>query len=82
MARISPAVAYHRAKIAALTRAIRAGERPDDGELEQHRTALRDAKDAERIAARVDALVEDWPAIPEDQIERIATLFRSGGAAP
>lgn len=75
---ISSAAAHHRARIAGLKRAIRAGERPaDDPELEQAQRDLRDVL----LAERVEAVVRDWPKLSEKQQSRIADLLLTAGGA-
>jgi hypothetical protein len=74
---ISPAAAHFRAKIASLTRAIRAGERPiDDPELEQAKRDLHDVL----LAERVEKIVADFPKLSEHQQVRVAALFQAGVA--
>lgn len=33
------------------------------------------------VDARVEELVEDWPALSDEQLDRIAGMLRSGGAS-
>jgi hypothetical protein len=74
---ISSAAAHHRAKIASLTRAIRAGERPtDDPELEQAKRDLHDVL----LAERVEKIVADFPKLSEPLKVRVAALFQAGVA--
>lgn len=77
---ISAAQAKPRAKIAALTRAVRNGERPADcPELKQARRDLAYASildDAEKLAARATQLVKDWPELSEEQLGRIANVIK------
>ncbi len=73
---ISHEAAQHRGRIAALTRAIRAGERPaDDPALPQARRDLHD----QLLAERVEKIIADWPELPEDQQQRIAALLSTAG---
>ena len=78
MAAISAAVAHHRARTAALTRAIRNGERPpDDADLidaRQNLTALRLEEHVRRVLATA-------PRPSDEQLQHIATILLSGGAA-
>jgi hypothetical protein len=76
MAALSPAKAHHRAKIAALTRAVRAGERqPGDNELIEARRSLA----FERLREQAEQIVADWPALTEQQIENVVAILRAGG---
>lgn len=36
---------------------------------------------ADELAEHAERLVEDWPALTEAQIERIAAILRTGGAS-
>lgn len=66
-----------RAKVAALTRAVRAGERPaDDPALIEARRNLR----ALRLADHVADVVAGWPPLSDDQKSHIASLLRDGAA--
>lgn len=66
-----------RAKVASLTRSRTA----DDPELVAARRNLR----ASRLEDYVQRVVEEWPPLTEDQLERVAFLLRpanpDGGAA-
>lgn len=62
-----------RARVAALTRGVRAGERTQ-AELDEARRAFR----AARVEEYVDRIVEDWPTLSDEQLERIAALLRAG----
>lgn len=67
-----------RARIAAISRDIRAGIRPaDDPALTEAYRNLR----AERLAQHVTKIVTDWPPLSDEQLDRIAGLLRTGGAA-
>lgn len=78
MAALSPAKAHHRAKIAALTRAIRAGERqPDDVELLEARRSLA----FERLREQAEQIVTDWPPLTEQQIDNVVAILRAGQGA-
>lgn len=69
---------HERARIASLTRAIRAGERPaDDPELEDARRNLR----AERLAEHVKKVVDGWPKLTDAQLNDVAALLRIGGGS-
>jgi hypothetical protein len=64
-----------RARIAALKRGIRAGERPaDDPALTEAYRNLR----ALRLEEHVAKVVADWPPLTDTQLGRIAALLRSG----
>lgn len=69
-----------RARIAALTRAIRAGERlPDDPDLADAQRNLRYKRTAEYIVK----VVGQAPPLSDDQLSRLAELLRparAGGA--
>ena len=72
---ISPEKAHLRAKISALTRAVRAGERPaNDPVLEETRRNLAHVRTAEYAAQ----LVANWPALTEQQIDHVAGILRAG----
>lgn len=67
-----------RARIAALKRGIRAGERPaDDPALTEAYRNLR----ALRLEEHVAKVIADWPPLTAAQLDRIAALLRAGGAA-
>jgi hypothetical protein len=67
-----------RARIAAITRGIRAGERkPDDPELVEARRNLA----ALRLAEHVAKVVAAAPPLSQEQRERIVALLRAGGVA-
>lgn len=75
MAALSPARAHYRAKNAALTRAIRAGERPaDDPELVEARQGLA----FERLREQAEQIVAEFPRLTDQQIENIVALLRAG----
>lgn len=77
MARISPAAAHHRAKIASLSRCVKSGERSaDDAELTDARRSLA----VEKLAQHAKKVVGGWPTPTPEQLEPIAALLRSGGA--
>jgi hypothetical protein len=79
MARISPAVASKRARIAGLTVGVKTGKRqPNDPELEAAYGDLAYAMLAEH-AARV---VSSWPAPTEAQLAHVAAILRSGSTPP
>jgi hypothetical protein len=68
---LSPEVTHLRATIAALSRS----RTPDDPDLVGARRDLATL----RVARKIDALVADWPALTDAQLDRIAALLRSGG---
>lgn len=77
MAAISQAVAHRRARVGALTRAVRAGERPP--------TDLDDAKQDlayVRLAEHAARVVSTWPAPTDDQLQRVAAILRAGASPP
>lgn len=82
---ISAAQSKPRAKIAALTRAVRNGERPADcPELKQARRDLAYASvldDAEKLAAKAAQLVADWPDLTREQLDRIAGVLKGARQA-
>jgi hypothetical protein len=64
-----------RARVAALERGIRAGERPaDDPALIEARRNLR----ALRLEAHVTKIVDGWPPLSQEQIESVVALLRAG----
>jgi uncharacterized protein (DUF433 family) len=75
MAAISPAVAHHRARVAALARAVRAGERPA-ADLDDARRNLA----ALRLEEYVQKIITDWPPLSPEQLERITGLLTAGGS--
>jgi hypothetical protein len=71
---ISSAAAHHRAKIASITRAIRAGEPPtDDPELEQAKRDLHDVL----LAERVEKILVDFPKLSEHLQARVVAIFQA-----
>lgn len=77
MARISPAVASKRARVAGLTVGVKTGKRqPDDPELQAAQSELA----VEQLAEHVKRVVERLPPPTEEQLARIAALLRTGGA--
>jgi hypothetical protein len=70
----SPAVAHHRARIGALRRGIRAGERrPDDPALTDAYQNMR----AELLVEHVAKVLADWPPLSPEQLDRVAALLRT-----
>jgi hypothetical protein len=66
-----------RGRVAALTRAVRNGERPpDDPALIEARRSMR----ANLLAEHVEKVVAGWPPLTDAQLDRIAGLLRAGGA--
>jgi hypothetical protein len=75
MVAANPAKTHLRARVAALTRAVRNGERPaGDPTLEECRRELA----ALRLAEYVEDTVRNWPRLTDDQIDSVAGLLRSG----
>jgi hypothetical protein len=78
---ISADKARPRAKIAALSRAVRNGERPAD--CPELRTAYRElavatvVDDAAKLAAKAAKLVADWPDLTPDQLGRVASVINA-----
>jgi hypothetical protein len=67
-----------RARIAALKRGIRAGERPaDDPALTEAYRNLR----AGRLEEHVAKVIADWPPLTEQQIEKVVAMLRTGASA-
>ena len=74
---ISPAVARKRGAVAGLKRAVKTGERrPDDPVIP---AAERDLA-VELLAERAQKLVATWPDLTDEQVDRIASILRGGGA--
>ena len=73
MPTLSPAVAHHRAKIAALSR----DRLPDDPEL----VAARQNLAALRLEEHVCKVLAAAPRPTDEQLQRIAALLRAGGGA-
>lgn len=68
---------HERAKIAALSRCVAAGERKaDDPELAAARRNLR----ALRLEDHVTRVLAEAPPLTQEQLERIAALLRVGAA--
>jgi hypothetical protein len=66
-----------RARVAALERSVRAGERPaDDPALEEARRNLR----ALRLEDHVAKVIAGWPPLTDAQVNRIVALLTAGGA--
>lgn len=62
-----------RARVAALTRGVRAGERTQ-AELDE---AIRAFK-ASRVEEYVTKIVADWPTLSDEQMDRVCALLRTG----
>ena len=80
---LSAQAAHHRARVAALTRAVRAGERTQQ-ELDEARRQLAAARQPQRVAElekHVKQVVGSWPPLTDKQVDRIAALLRTGGGA-
>ncbi|OBK29533.1 hypothetical protein A5634_18165 [Mycobacterium asiaticum] len=78
MATANPEKTHLRARNAALTRAVRNGERAaDDPALENCRRQLAEI----RLTEYVENIVANWPRLTDEQIDRIAGLLRSGRPA-
>jgi hypothetical protein len=73
---ISPTIAHKRARVASLSYAVRSGSRPQS-DLDDAKKDLAYQGLAEH-AARV---VTGWPQPTDEQLQRIAAILRSGGAA-
>jgi hypothetical protein len=69
----SAAVAHHRARVGAITRAVRAGERS----ATDLAAAKRDLA-AERLTEHVAKVLGSWPPLTEQQLDRIAAILRAG----
>jgi hypothetical protein len=75
MVAANPAKTHLRARVAALTRAVRNGERSaGDPTLEECRRELA----ALRLAEYVEETVRNWPPLTEEQLDHIAGLLRAG----
>ncbi len=73
-----PEVSKARARVGALSRCVKTGERsPDDPAVVNAKTDLA----AANIAAYVEKVLSGAPPLSNDQRERIAALLRAGGAA-
>ena len=77
MSALSPAVAHHRARVGAITRAVRAGERPS-ADLDNARRDLA----WEKLAEHAESVVAGWPQPTDIQLQRIAALLSAGGVLP
>lgn len=71
MAALSPAVAHHRARVAAMSRAVRNGERPA-ADLDR---AKRDFN-AAKIADYIRRALAEAPPLTDEQRVRLADLLR------
>lgn len=76
MATLSATKSSRRGRVAALTRAVRAGER-SQSELDDARRALAEAQ----IHDYVEKILGEAPPLTAEQRERIAALLRAGGVA-
>ena len=76
MPALSPAVAHHRARVGAITRAVRAGERPS-ADLDNARRDLA----WEKLAEHAESVVAGWPKPTDIQLQRIAALLERGRCA-
>lgn len=72
LSRIPPAVAHHRARVAALSR----DRLPDDPDLLDARRTLR----AESLAEHIAKVVAEAPPLTTEQRDRLALLLRGGAA--
>lgn len=62
---------HHRARVAALAR----DRSPDDPDLRDARRDLR----AARLEEHVRKVVEDWPPLTPEQLDRLSGLLHGGG---
>lgn len=82
---ISAAKSKPRARIAALSRAVRNGERPAN--CPELRVAYRElayatvVDDAAKLAAKAAALVETWPDLTPEQLGRVASVLKAAETA-
>jgi hypothetical protein len=75
MAALTAESARQRARIAALKRCIKTGERPpDDPDLIDAQRKLA----ASQLAAYIERVVADWPPLTEAQVDSIVDLLRAG----
>jgi hypothetical protein len=78
MAALTAESPHHRARIAALKRCIKAGERPaDDPELVDAQQKLA----AAQLVEHIERIIADWPPLTDEQLDRIAALLRAGSRA-
>ena len=78
MAALTAESAHHRARIAALKRCIKAGERrADDPELVDAQQKLATAQ----LVEHIERIIADWPPRTDEQLDRIAGLLRTGRAS-
>jgi hypothetical protein len=78
MAALTAESAHHRARIAALKRCIKTGERqPDDPELIEAQQKLATAQ----LMEHVERIIADWPPLTDEQLDRVAALLRTGSRA-
>jgi hypothetical protein len=76
MADISPALAHRRGRFAALSRAVKNGERPSDDPdfiAAGHDLAY------EGLAEHAARVVAQWPTPTNEQLQRVAAILRAGG---
>ncbi len=74
---VSPRVAHHRGRVAGFKRAVKTGERAATD------PAVAEAERALALALmeeRAQKLVESWPDLTDEQIDRVATILRGGAA--
>jgi hypothetical protein len=78
MAALTAAVAHHRAKVAALERCVRNGERaPDDPELANARRDLA----ATRLAETAERIVAAAPPMTDEQVDAVVAIIRADRGA-
>jgi hypothetical protein len=74
---LSRAAASRRAKLAAVERCVKTGERqPDDPEVVEAHQEFK----AQKLADHVAEVVAGWPPLTPEQLDRIAALLRTGAA--
>lgn len=71
----SPDVYHHRAKVGALARAVRNGERPKS-DLDDARRDLAITK----LAEHAEQVVSSWPPPTPEQLRRVAAILNAGGS--
>jgi hypothetical protein len=80
MARLTPAAAHYRARVAGLHRAVRNGERPvNDTALQEARRNLEQQRALDRVDGLVAELVAAAPPLTDEQRLAISSLLMAGG---
>jgi hypothetical protein len=72
---VSHGVAAARGRVAGLTRSLRNNERADEAAL----TAAKQELDVAKLSDHVQRVVDAWPDLTDEQLDRVACILRGGG---